>query len=156
MFLAPTMNCLNRDLVLVAQNFNALLPQNSRNSREFLARIKPVVLLINESHLRPHNRVRLPNYVLYRADSPVRLSQRAAGGTAIAVKIIIACDCPRVVISREATAVELPGVLGGVLLVSAYKQPTTAVIDALIDTAVIDIDSLIGSHRKAILAGDLN
>ena len=51
--------------------------------------------------------------------------------------------------NTEATAVELPGVLGGVLLVSACKPPTAPVLDA-------DLSALFGAHRKVILAGDLN
>ena len=49
----------------------------------------------------------------------------------------------------EATGVELPGVLAGVLVVSAYKPPTIPVLDA-------DLSILFGALRKVILTGDLN
>ena len=70
-----------------------------------------------------------PNYALYRDDRPGR---NAGVGTAIAVKYCVVHR--RVVLpprqNIEATAVELPGVLGGVHLVSAYKPPTAPVLDA--------------------------
>ena len=50
----------------------------------------------------------------------------------------------------EATAVELSKVLGGVLLVSAYKPPTAPVLDADLSC------SFRGAYVKVILADDLN
>ena len=65
---------------------------------------------------------------------------------AIAVKYCIAHH--RVVLAPrqniEATTVELPGVLRGVLLVSAYKPPTKPVLDA-------DLSAIFSAHRKVIL-----
>ena len=49
----------------------------------------------------------------------------------------------------EATAIELLGVLGGVLVVSVYKPPNAPVLD-------VDLNTLFGAHMQVILAGVLN
>lgn len=115
---------LKRDLQIVAWNADSIYPKTDE-LREFLARLKPDVLL-RETHLTPGTVVRLSNYVLHRDDS----SNRPGGGTAIEVKTSISHN--RVILPPlavlEATAVELPGVLGGVLLVSGYKPPQSPLL----------------------------
>lgn len=49
----------------------------------------------------------------------------------------------------EATAVELHGALGGLLVVSAYKPPQKDLLNT-------DLSAIIGVHRRVIIAGDLN
>ena len=49
----------------------------------------------------------------------------------------------------EATAIEVHGALGGVLVVSAYKPPQAELL-------VGDRNVIFDSHRRVILAGDLN
>ena len=137
---------LRRDLSLVAWNANNIGSKHS-DLLEFLARFKPDVLLLGETHLTPANRFRLPNYVVYRDD---RVG-RQGGGTAIAVRTSIGHH--RVVLPQrtnlEATAIEVHGALGGVLVVSAYKPPRAELFAG-------DLDVIFDSHLRVILAGDLN
>lgn len=106
------------------------------------------MLFITETFLRAHNNVRWPNYVFYREDRP---GCHAGGGTAIAVKNclghyrVVLPPCQNI----EVTAVEFPGVLGCVLLVSPYKQPIAPILDA-------ELDTLFGAHGKVMLAFSLN
>ena len=110
-------------------------------------RHKPDVLLLGETHLTPHRRFRLPNYVCYRDDR----SGRAGGRTAIAVKASLRHH--RVVLHQrrnlECTVVELHGALGGLLVVSAYKPTQTELLSN-------DLEAVFGAHRRVVLAGDLN
>ena len=137
---------LKRDLQIVAWNANGLAPRQIELV-EFAARLKPDVLLVGETHLAPGKRFRLPNYVVYRNDRP----GRAGGGTAIAVRANIShhrVDLPQRQ-HLECTAVELHGALGGVLVVSAYLPPNRELLRA-------DMDAVFESHRRVIMAGDLN
>lgn len=141
---------LQRDLKIVAWNANGLLARREE-LLEFMARHKPDVLLLSETHLTPHRQYRLPNYVLYRDDRPGPVNRPARGGTAVAVKTSIGhhrVDLPPRV-HLEATAVELHGALGGIVIVSAYKPPSATLLAS-------DLDVVFQPYRKVILAGDLN
>jgi exonuclease III len=54
---------LKRDLRIVGWNANGPAARHEEHC-EFLARHKPDVLLLAETHLNPHRQVRLPNPVV--------------------------------------------------------------------------------------------
>ena len=73
---------LKRDLSILSWNANGLA-NKIQELQELLARLKPDLVLLNETHLTPANRLRLANYVCYRNDRP----GTAGGGTAVAVRL---------------------------------------------------------------------
>jgi hypothetical protein len=98
------------------------------------------VALLSETHLKPHERFRVPNYHFYRTDR----FPRGKGRTAVAVRKGIPhnhVDLPPLV-SVEATGVCIPDGNSEIVLASVYKSPGRAV--------------LLSFRRKSILAGDLN
>mgnify|MGYP003623267833 FL=1 len=137
----------NRPLKLLAFNADGIISQKYELC-ELIQSEKSDIILLNETHLKPHHRFNVPNFTTYRID---RLTQDGGGGTAILVKSGIPhqhFDLPPL-ISIEATAIQLQ--IGGkyTLIVSVYKQPRTAL-------AVQDITELTTLADKVILAGDLN
>lgn len=57
--------------------------------------------------------------------------------------------CDLSTINLEATAVEIHGALGGILVVRAYKPPKKSVLDT-------DFEAVLDAHRSVIVVGDLN
>ena len=53
---------LKRDLSILSWNANGLA-NKIQELQELLARLKPDVVFLNETHLTPANRLRLANYV---------------------------------------------------------------------------------------------
>jgi hypothetical protein len=104
------------------------------------------VVLLSQTHLKPHERFYIPNYQLYRTDRFLGIK----GGTAVAVKKGIPhshVDLPPID-SLEATGVCIPIGNSELLLANAYKCPGKAWRDA-------DIIELLQFRRKSVLAGDL-
>ena len=95
---------LKRDLSILSWNANGL-SNKIQELQELLARLKPDIVLLNETHLTPASRLRLANYVCYRNDRP----GTASGGTAVAVRLNL--EHHRVVLPAtthlEGTAVEM-------------------------------------------------
>jgi hypothetical protein len=104
------------------------------------------IALVNETHLQPTTKFKCPNYITYRSD---RLNQRG-GGTAI----LIRQDFKHSEIllpplkHMEATAIQLNINKESVTLISIYNPP-----GKIIER---DLDLLIGTGNKVILAGDFN
>lgn len=73
MFHAYRITFLQLDLTIEAWNADRHLVR-LEELREILSHQKLDALLIAETFLRAHNNVRLPNYVFYRDDIPVRHS----------------------------------------------------------------------------------
>jgi hypothetical protein len=97
--------------------------------------------------LKPHERVFIPNYQIYRTD---RFSG-IKGETAVAVRKGISynhVDLPPLVLI-QATGVCIPSSSSEILLAAVYKSPGSAWNDA-------DIIELLSFRRKSIVAGDLN
>jgi hypothetical protein len=105
------------------------------------------VALFSETHLKPHERLFIPNFHFYRTDRhPGR-----KGGTATAVRKGIThnhVDLPPL-ISVEVTGVCIPIGNSEVMLAAVYKSPGQAWNDTT-------ITELLSFRRKSILAGDLN
>lgn len=105
------------------------------------------LVLLSETHLKPGNNLRLPNYDVYRND---RLD-RELGGTAILIKRSIAhhrISTPALQ-NLEATTVSVDTSHGPLLVTSVYKPPNHRLLPA-------DLDLLLQDQRPKLVAGDLN
>jgi len=105
------------------------------------------VAFLSESHLKPHERLPIPNYHVYRTDR----FQCWSGGTAVAVRKGIShhhSDLPPIVLIG-ATRICVPVGNSEVLIAAVHKPPGRACSDA----NVIDLLSL---RTKSLLAGELN
>ena len=115
---------------------------------DFMADENIDIMFINETHLRPCDKARLPNYNLVRKD---RLHNRG-GGTAIYSKKSFKCTeyiLPQLN-SIEACAVVLEDEnFGEVLMISAYNPPNSKLLSS-------ELAALMNSGLPTILAGDLN
>jgi hypothetical protein len=99
-----------------------------------------------QTHLKPHERICIPNYHIYRTDCfPGR-----KGGTAVAIKKEVphtTVDLPRL-ISVEATWVYNPIGNSEIFLAAVYKSPSRTWNDA-------DVMQLLAVKNKTVLAGYL-
>jgi hypothetical protein len=104
------------------------------------------IALINETHLHPSMKFKCPNYYTYRTDR----HDRPGGGTAILIKKEIKHSeilLPKLQ-HMEATAIQLHINSELITLVSIYNPPGKIVEG--------DLDLLILTSNKVILAGDFN
>ena len=104
------------------------------------------IALISETHLQPSTKFKCPNYITYRTD---RLNQRG-GGTAILIRQDLKHSeifLPRLQ-HMEATAIQLNINKESIVLISVYNPP-----GKIIER---DLDLLIATGHKVILAGDFN
>jgi hypothetical protein len=137
---------VHRPLKVIAFNANDIGRQRYELSKQ-LQDLHIDVALFSETHLKPHERFYIPNFLLYRTDRhPGR-----KGGTAVAVRKGIPHSHVdlRPLISVEATGVCIPIGNSQVLLAAVYKSPGRSWSDA-------DITELLSFKHKSILAGDLN
>lgn len=116
--------------------------------QEFAERHKLDAILVNETHLRQGDKVRIPNYTMYRNDR----EDRTGGGTAIYVKMALEHRHvplpPRE--NMEATAIEVETRHAGFLrLIAVYRPPNRRLLET-------DLDSLWEANVPTIAAGDLN
>jgi hypothetical protein len=105
------------------------------------------VTLLSETHLKPHERLFIPNYIFNRTD---RFPGRK-GGTAVTVRKGIPhnhVDLPPLV-SIEATKVCIPIGNDEVLLAAVCKSSGHALNDT-------DVTELLSFRHKPLLAGNLN
>ena len=135
-------------LNIVAWNANGIRLK-LQEFREFLARTKIDVALINETHLKPSHRANVPNYVVYRND---RLNGRA-GGTAIYIKksiphgeLLIPDE-----MSLEMSLIQIDTTRGKLFLGACYNPPSKSAIK----NDFIKILQLTG-NKNTVLAGDIN
>jgi exonuclease III len=137
---------VHRPLKVLAFNTNGIGRQRYELSKQ-LQDLHIDVALFSETHLKPHERLFIPNFHFYRTDNfPGR-----KGGTAIAVRKNIPhnhVDLPPLV-SVEATGVCIPIGTSEILLAAVYKSPGRAWSDT-------DITKLLSFRPKSILVGDLN
>ena len=115
--------------------------------RELLCRLKIDIALISESHLKPNQRVSVPNYLQYRTD---RLDGRG-GGTAIFIKKNINhAEIPIPDnINIETTLIKIISASGDVYVAACYNPPQ----NDLVQEDFLFLSSLQG---RIIAAGDFN
>lgn len=116
---------------------------------DFLIQHDVDVLLLQETHLRPCNPLKFPNYTVYRSD---RLVGRG-GGTAIAIRNSLphSLPDPQIILSQaEATSIFIPNThFQHLQLSSVYLAPTR-------DFCNLDFLNLSNQPFPVLLAGDLN
>lgn len=104
------------------------------------------IALISETFLKPCHSFRLPNYVTYRTDRPIR----SGGGTAILVrKEIRHEEITANTEEMETTGIRIYTKKGPMNIYSAYCQPCK-------DVTENDVKNIFNTNQTTILAGDLN
>ncbi|GLV34057.1 hypothetical protein CBL_05077 [Carabus blaptoides fortunei] len=105
-------------------------------------------ILLNETHLRAGNRLKMANYASYRNDR----QRGPGGGTAILVKRSINHyrNPTPTLINLEATTInlELPN-NKQVILTAVYNPPDRRIVES-------DLDQILDKTNPTIVAGDLN
>jgi hypothetical protein len=106
------------------------------------------VVLLLETHLKPHERFSIKNYHIYRND---RQPGATKDGTTIAVRKGVPHSYVVLLplISIEATGVSIPVGNKEILLAAVYKSLSR-------DWSDTDINELLSLRNKAVLASDLN
>ena len=128
-------------------NLNGLKRQHEE-LKHFIHEQQLDIILLNETHLRPCDKVKIPNYTLYRKD---RLTNRG-GGVAIYIKRSIKSTeylLPQLN-SIEACAVIIDNKnFGELLVISVYNPPNSKIVKE-------DLEFLFNTGLPTIVAGDLN
>ena len=110
-------------------------------------------VLINETHLRPHNKFHIPSFRAYRTDRPAPTplhSRNIGGGTAILIKASLSHDStPTHTQLIETTSVLLNTSSGPLKLIAAYSPPKIIIPPQ-------EIAALFKDDIPTLLAGDLN
>ncbi|GFT35244.1 probable RNA-directed DNA polymerase from transposon X-element [Trichonephila clavipes] len=121
--------------------------------RDFIDKLAPDLLLLQETHLRPEHSFSIPNYICYRNDRTN--SARGWGGTAILIKRNIShfhVPTPPLLTGVEATLVALtPTDQEPFLVASIYAPPNPNYRNLS-----ADLDVLFKIFNTAIAAGDYN
>lgn len=114
---------------------------------EFAQRHQLDVIMVNETHLRPADRISLPNYITYRDD---RQNNRG-GGTAIFIKYSIDhyLNTTPDLNHMEATSITVRTANGTLTLIAAYNRPNLLLLEE-------DLSVIFDGRNATILAGDLN
>lgn len=133
---------------MVSWNANGIFRKTAELG-DFLNEHDVDILLIQETHLRPCNCLKLPNYTVYRQD---RL-QGPKGGTAIALKSSILHQIPEAshnLSHTESTTIILPNALSLPLQISSIYIPPDKPFH------VPDFHALLSANHPVLLAGDFN
>ena len=114
---------------------------------DFIAQHEIDIILISETHLRPANNFKRPNFHTYRND---RLDGHG-GGTAILIKSHITHSVlPTPILQTvEATSVRINIPLGSFVITSVYNPPRSLL-------TAQDLDLLVSHNVPVVVAGDLN
>lgn len=119
------MNCHNSTLTIIQLNVNSLISLKKRHEMDvFLNRVKPHIVLLNETKIRPKHQIQFRNYTFLRND---RLDNNG-GGTGILIKQGIAhtvIPAPTSIRSLETSIIEITSVNKSILIVAAYFTPNT-------------------------------
>ncbi|GFT59601.1 RNA-directed DNA polymerase from mobile element jockey [Trichonephila clavipes] len=138
-------------LKLCSWNANGILNKISE-FKIFVEKHSPDLALIQETHLRPHHNINIPNYNCYRND---RIGDGIArGGTLILVKKNISHhNIPTPTLNHiEATVVVFtPQNLNPVSIISIYVPPSS---DARLFT--LDLENLLQTNSNCVIFGDFN
>ncbi|GFU03863.1 probable RNA-directed DNA polymerase from transposon X-element [Trichonephila clavipes] len=138
-------------LKLCSWNANGILNKISE-FKIFVEKHSPDLALIQETHLRPHHNINIPNYNCYRND---RIGDGIArGGTLILVKKNISHhNIPTPTLNHiEATVVVItPQNLNPVSIISIYVPPSS---DARLFT--LDLENLLQTNSNCVIFGDFN
>jgi len=104
------------------------------------------IFLLNESHLEPYHRWKIPNYTILRTDRP-----GLKGGTAIIFKNYLPIDQITLpaLHSIEATGAKLQTQDSPIILIAAYKPPN-------IPLSIQDIQLISALGNRILIAGDIN
>ncbi|GBM95997.1 hypothetical protein AVEN_271384-1 [Araneus ventricosus] len=135
-------------LCAITWNANGLLGKVD-DLREFIGRVKPDIILLQEIRLSGADSIAIPNYTFY--STPTRTGyRRRCRGTAILIKSTINHQyIPNPILHHiEATMVNLPNI-PPINFVSAYRPP----YDALF---TLDFELLYACNSAIFIAGDLN
>jgi hypothetical protein len=136
---------VHKPLEVIAFNENGIGKQSFELTKQLTDRLTDVALLL-ETHLKPHERVFIQDYHVYRTNSFPNLK----GGTAVTVRKGVAhahVDLPPLV-SAEATGICVPIGNSEVLLATVYKPPNKPWCD--------DVINLLIFINKSLVAGVLS
>jgi Reverse transcriptase (RNA-dependent DNA polymerase)/Endonuclease-reverse transcriptase len=128
--------------------------QGVRNKRseliQLINKLKIDILMLNETHLNPKIKLKIPNYHIYRTDRQSNSTTNCGGGTAVLVHHKITHN----LITIQTNSIEnttIHTALNGheIRLGALYKSPRVTI-------STSDIDNLMNTNANVILAGDLN
>ncbi|GFX76071.1 probable RNA-directed DNA polymerase from transposon X-element [Trichonephila clavipes] len=138
-------------LKLCSWNANGILNKISE-FKTFVEKYSPDLLLIQETHLRPHHNINIPNYNCYRND---RIGDgRAGGGTLILTKKNVShYNIPTPTLNHyEATVVVITlQNLNPISVISVYVPPSS---DERLFT--LDLENLLQTNSNCVIFGDFN
>lgn len=143
--MAPNNPKITRHICLTFWNADGVYEQKPE-LKYFLKDHHIDIMLMNETHLKPHHTFRISNYSIIRTDRP-----GIKGGTAIMYKNQLPAqqiDIPPLQ-TLEATGIKLFTQNFHIILIAAYKPPDIPLNPA-------DIRSLSSLGQHVIIAGDLN
>lgn len=149
------MNSTTQGIRIVTWNA-ATLPTRIGELREFVSRHEPDIILVQETQLRPNNRVTIPNFICYRDDkeAPTQMCPFPKHGTAIFIRNTIPHDSipsPNLV-HIQATILRIkPQGLHQFHIASVYVKNKPSKL-----TFPDELETLVAGHNSLILGGDFN
>lgn len=136
------------NLKILHWNSNGIL--NKIHELQALAsRLKIDIILINETHLKSSNKIKLTNFHIYRTDLPSIRGSRPHGGTAVFVHRRITHQRISLNTNLQSTSIKIKLNNSEILVSAVYKPP-----NEILDPA--DLDTLTTSADWSIAAGDFN
>lgn len=146
----------NTPLALRLVSWNtSCLPTRIAELREFVSRHEPDIILLQETKLKPNNRVYIPNFTCYRNDRVAANPQfpLPKHGTAVFIRSTIPhheIPSPELVFIQATTICVKPPGLPQFYIASVYlnNNPSPDLATELID--------LVSNHNSYILCGDFN
>jgi retron-type reverse transcriptase/endonuclease/exonuclease/phosphatase family metal-dependent hydrolase len=122
--------------------------------KDFITRLNIDIFLVNETHLRAGDNLRIPNYRTYRNDR----KDKRGGGTAVLIKKDIPhYALPDLQLSQiEATQIAVQTKNGIVRMIAAYCPPSNRLTTGDLNTLFPITKGKGTSPPPTVLAGDLN
>lgn len=136
------------NLKIIHWNSNGILGK-TQELQTYLRQYHTDIILLNETHLEPKHKLKIPNYFVYRNDLQPAPGSKAHGGTAVLVHRRIVHQPISLNTSLQSCSIKIQ-INNTEVLVSAIYKPPKAQLQ------ISDLDTLTNSAEWTIAAGDLN
>lgn len=120
-------------LTIVHWNANGIA--NKLNElHAFIQNTKTNIILLNETHLLPSSKLKIPNYYTYRNDLTPKRGSRAHGGTAVLVHRSVVHKHIELNTSIQSTSILIKTNNVEILISAVYKPPNAVLTPNDLDT----------------------